>query len=371
MGDVRGLHPDDQQITTTEQIPGGPREDVPSALKDPRDTRFEAPLVDIDELMSGGPPPDGIPSIDDPLWLSIQDIGWLDDQEPVLLVEVNGQARAYPVQIMMWHELVNDTILDTPVTVSYCPLCNSAITLERRGNGRVFDFGTSGMLYQSAMVMYDRQTESLWSHFTGQAIIGYLVGTQLSLIPTSTISWGQFRQEHVTGLVLSKQTGHDRDYGRNPYPGYDDVGTSPFLFGGPVDDRLLAKTRVVGLRSNGDAVAIPLDNVASNGVMHATVGAVPVVVLHTGGLASALDGPGIVDGRDIGQTRVYRALVDSEELTFRRTDRGWEDQMGTTWSFLGRAIAGPNVGMRLEPIEYLDTFWFAWAAFMPNTRIQH
>lgn len=348
----------------------GPREDVPSALADPDDPVFSEPLVDVDELMSGGPPPDGIPSIDEPVGVLADSVDWLDGKEPVIFVSVDGEARAYPVQIMTWHELVNDVVVDTPITVSYCPLCNSAITYDRRAGGRVLEFGTSGMLYQSAMVMYDRQTESLWSHFTGQAIAGHLVGTELAFIPSSMISWDQFRNDHEGGLVLSKQTGHSRNYGRNPYPGYDDVQTSPFLFRGPIDDRLLAKTRVIGIRGENDSLAIPLENLAQHGVLEVTLGAEPVVVFHTGGLASALDGAEVAAGREVGQTMVFRAAISGDRLTFRKTLRGWEDQGGTTWSFLGRAVAGPRIGEQLQSLEHLDTFWFAWAAFMPETRIQ-
>jgi len=340
-------------------VASGPREDVPSALADPDDPVFGEPLVDVDELMSGGPPPDGIPSIDEPVWVLADSVDWLDGREPVIFINLNGQARAYPVQIMTWHELVNDVAADTPITMSYCPLCNSAIAYDRRARGRVLEFGTSGMLYQSAMVMYDRQTESLWSHFTGQAIAGHLVGTELDFIPSSMISWDQFRSDHDGGLVLSKQTGHSRNYGRNPYPGYDDVQTSPFLFRGPTDGRLLAKTRVIGIRGKTDSLAIPLENLAQHGVLHVTLDNERVVVFHTGGLASALDGAEVAEGRDVGQTMVLRAEIGGDPLTFRKTLKGWEDQGGTTWSFLGRAVAGPQSGEQLQPLEHLDTFWFA------------
>lgn len=371
--------PDADALTTADQAEREPgrqmasslREDVPSALTDPRNPVFSEPLIDMSQVISGGPPPDGIPSIDDPIWLPAQSVDWLEGREPVIYISSNSEAKAYPVQIMTWHELVNDAIGDTPITVSYCPLCNSAITYDRRTESRILEFGTSGMIYQSALVMYDRQTESLWSHFTGQAIAGHLVGTELGFIPSSMISWDQFRNDHVDGLVLSRETGYSRNYGRNPYPGYDDVGTSPFLFRGPVDDRLLAKTRVIGLRGETESLALSLEALAQEGVVHVTLDNAPVVVFHTGGLASALDGAGVADGRDIGQTMVFRAEIDGEPLSFRRTSSGWEDQSDTTWSFLGRAVSGPRAGQRLQVVEHLDTFWFAWAAFMPDTRIHH
>ena len=353
----------------TRQQPRGAHEDVPSALANAADFAFAPPLIDLGDLISGGPPPDGIPAIDDPALLPPDDVDWIHDREPVITVELHGEARAYPIQIMTWHELVNDTIGDTPLTVSYCPLCNSAIAYDRRAAGRILDFGTSGMLYQSAMVMYDRQTESLWSHFTGQAIAGHLVGTQLEIVPSSMISWEVFRDHHETGSVLSRQTGYARDYGRNPYPGYDDVTTSPFLFRGPVDDRLLAKTRVVGLRGGTDSIAIPLETLARDGVAHVTLDGTPIVVFHAPGLASALDRDAVALGQDTGQTIAFEASVEGDPVRFLRTDDGWQDDTGTTWTFLGRAVAGPRLGAHLSRTEHLDTFWFAWAAFMPETRI--
>src|ERR687891_499890 len=154
-------------------------------------------LVPLDEIISGGPPPDGIPAIDRPAFVSPSEAArWLVPKEPVLAVQVKGDARAYPLQILMWHEIVNDVVGGVPVTVTYCPLCNSGIVFERVVDGTTLDFGTSGKLYKSDLVMYDRQTESLWSHFTGQAVIGTLTGAQLELIPMSTVSWSDWLDAH-------------------------------------------------------------------------------------------------------------------------------------------------------------------------------
>ncbi|MCB1013324.1 MAG: DUF3179 domain-containing protein, partial [Microthrixaceae bacterium] len=218
------------------------------------------PLVDPDAIRSGGPPPDGIPSIDDPRFEVASSVDWIEDVEPVLVLEVDGDARAYPVQIMTWHEIVNDTVGGVPVTVSYCPLCNSAIAYVRRIDDRTLDFGTSGRLLNSSLVMYDRQTESLWSHFTGQAVIGVLTGTTLDTVPVTTVSWETFRTAHPEGLVLSRDTGFQRNYGRNPYPGYDDVTQLPYLFDGDPDGRLPAQTRVVAVRGNDGTIAVALDD---------------------------------------------------------------------------------------------------------------
>jgi hypothetical protein len=274
---------------TVDQVAAGPAEDVPSALNDLDDESFPDPLVDLDDLRSGGPPPDGIPAIDEPRFLEPDQVDFLDDVEPVMYLQVGEAARAYPMQIMTWHEIVNDTIDGVPVAVTYCPLCNTAVAYDRRLGDRVLDFGTSGMLYNSALVMYDRQTESLWSHFTAQGIVGHLAGEELDVYPVAIVSWADWRDAHPDGLVLGRDTGHERDYGRNPYPGYDDIDAPAFLFDGEVDDRLAAKQRVVGIERGGDAVAVRLDELADRGVVQVKVGDTDLVVWLAPGTASALD----------------------------------------------------------------------------------
>ncbi|MGD9752664.1 MAG: DUF3179 domain-containing (seleno)protein, partial [Acidimicrobiia bacterium] len=190
-------------LVSVPAIAGDPHTPTLSALGDPGNDAFPPPLVDPSDVRPGGPPPDGIPPIDQPRFERATSVEWLHDAEPVLSLEINGDARAYPIQIMTWHEIVNDAVGDVPVAVTYCPLCNSAIVYDRRADGRIFDFGTSGRLLHSSLVMYDRQTESLWSHFTGQAVIGTATGTTLETWPVSTISWESFRAAHPDGLVLS------------------------------------------------------------------------------------------------------------------------------------------------------------------------
>ncbi|HKX70388.1 MAG TPA: DUF3179 domain-containing protein, partial [Acidimicrobiales bacterium] len=256
--DARGSAADGT-ATTVDQAAPSPAEDVPSALDDPDDDSFPEPLIDTAELLSGGPPPDGIPAIDRPKFLAADYVDFLEDEEPVLAIEIGDDARAYPLQVMTWHEIVNDTVDGVPVAVTYCPLCNTAVAYDRRLGDRVLDFGTSGMLYNSALVMYDRQTESLWSHFTAEGIVGHLAGQELEVYPVAVVAWADWREAHPDGLVLSRDTGHDRDYGSNPYPGYDDIDSPAFLFEGEVDGRLAAKERVIGIERDGDAVAVRLD----------------------------------------------------------------------------------------------------------------
>jgi hypothetical protein len=361
---------DDGEAVAVEQVSSSPREDTVSALENATDDSLPAPLIDPDELLSGGPPPDGIPAIDEPKFVRAATATFLEDDEPVLAIEVDREARAYPIQIMTWHEIVNDTIAGRPVTVSYCPLCNSAIAYDRRLGDRVLDFGTSGLLYRSALVMYDRQTESLWSHFTGEAVIGTLTGEELELIPMSTVSWSDWLAANPDGLVLSRDTGHTRSYGENPYPGYDDVDDPPFLFEGETDDRLAAKERVVGIRQGSDAIAIRTAELFERRVVEIDLGGEPVVVWLEPGTASALDEFSVDGGRDVGATGVFDPVVDGRRLTFEAAEDGFRDrETGSTWDVLGNATGGPLAGSTLTPVEHVDTFWFAWAAFLPETRL--
>ena len=353
-----------------EQIAGDPPAVVASALDDPRAPGLPAPLIDLERLLAGGPPPDGIPPVDEPTFLRVPDVDFLDDGEAVLALEIDGDVRAYPIQIMTWHEIVNDTVGGIPVTVSFCPLCNSAVAYDRRLDGAVLDFGTSGMLYNSALVMYDRQTETLWSHFTAEALVGTSTGATLDTIPVSTVSWADFREAHPEGLVLSRQTGHVRDYGRNPYPGYDEPGEAPFLFDGEVDGRLAVKERVVGLEGGGAGVAVRTAELAEAGVVEVTLAGRELVVWLQAGTASALDDATVAGGRDVGATGVFEPVVDGRRLSFTRTDDGFvDDQTGTQWDIFGRAVGGPLAGAALEPYPHVDTFWFAWAAFLPDTDV--
>jgi hypothetical protein len=178
--------------TTPSQVePDAPDGSV-SALEDRFDPRLPEPLIPPDLVQSGGPPPDGIPPIDEPTFEPADAITWLEPDEPVLSLTVEDETRAYPLRVMTWHEIVNDTVAGIPVAVTYCPLCNSGVAFLRELDGRVLSFGTSGMLYADNLVMYDRQTESLWPQLTGQASIGVLTGQRLEAIPMGTVAWSEF-----------------------------------------------------------------------------------------------------------------------------------------------------------------------------------
>lgn len=208
--------------------------------------RHEVPFA---EFRSGGPPRDGIPPIDNPVFVDVEQAEpWLDEREPVIALEVGLVSRAYPLQILMFHEVVNDSLAGVPVAVTFCPLCYTALVFERPDvDGRTLTFGVSGNLRHSDMVLWDRQTESWWQQFSGRALVGRMTGRSLKRVPSAIVSWAAFKERHPEGRVLSRDTGHKRPYGKNPYAGYDDVDRQPFMYTGAVDDRHPPMTRVVGV----------------------------------------------------------------------------------------------------------------------------
>jgi Protein of unknown function (DUF3179) len=328
-------------------------------------------LVPLDEIISGGPPPDGIPAIDRPSFVSPGNASaWLRAKEPVLVLEVKGDARAYPLQILMWHEIVNDIVGGLPVTVTFCPLCNSGIVFERTVNGATLDFGTSGKLYKSDLVMYDRQSHSLWSQMDGRAIVGTRAGTQLKFVPANTVSFDEWRAAHPGGKVLSRETGHMRRYGVNPYESYDQPQLPPFLFRGQLDPRRPPKERVVGVKRGDVARAYPWPVLAERRVVHDRLGDVALVIFYQPGALSALDEHEITRSRAVGATAVFSPVVEGRALSFEAIPEGFRDrETGSIWTLLGHATKGAMAGRRLSPITHVDAFWFAWAAFHPSTSV--
>lgn len=359
-----------QTSSALPEVPSSPRQQVPSALDNPTGPGLPHPLVDPSRILPGGPPPDGIPAIDHPRFERAGQVSWLRPNEGVLAASVNGEDRAYPVQIVIWHEIVNDTVGGIPVAITYCPLCNTAIAYDRRVGSLVLDFGTSGKLYNSDLVAYDRQTRSLWVQFLGQAVAGVLTGTELRAFPLSTVSWADWHRGHPDGWVLSRDTGYSRSYGENPYPGYDDIRSSPFLFSGHTDGRMAAMTRLVGLDEDGDSVAVLLDDLRRRRVVEVSIASRSVVVWQMAGTASALAGSTVAGGPDIGATGAFISVLDGRKLHFEPTSAGFRDrETGSAWNVLGRATNGPLIGRALTPVAHVDTFWFAWAAFRPSTRV--
>jgi len=340
-------------------------------ISDDWNTDWNRHTVPYSELLALLPARDGIPAIDEPVYISSEEAAeWLAPQEPVIAFENNGDARAYPLQIMTYHEIVNDEVGGDPVTVTFCPLCNSAIVFDRRLNGEVYDFGTSGWLRNSDLVMYDRNTESLWQQFTGEGIVGEMAGEQLAFLPSLMVSFADFQEAFPEGVILSRQTGHNRPYGQNPYPGYDRIGENPFAFAGVPDGRLAAMERVIAVSLDETDIAYPLKLLADEGVINDNQVGQDLVLFHTGGTASALDSPLILMGADVGATGVFDPNLNGEKLTFSKDgDSIVDEQTGSSWNILGQAVNGPLAGEVLAPLVHGDHFWFAWAAFKPDTII--
>lgn len=334
-------------------------------------TDFTRHTVSLSEIVSGGPPKDGIPALDKPSFEAVEAAGkWLKSKEPVILFERSGDFRAYPMQILIWHEIVNDTVGGVPAAITFCPLCNTAIAFDRRLDGRVLDFGTTGKLRFSDLVMYDRQTESWWQQITGEAIVGMLAGKRLTPLPAQIVAWETFRATFPTGKVLSRKTGFPRSYGANPYVGYDDINSSPFLYSGPRDDRLRPMERVVTVSIGSEDVAYPFRTLEQRRVVNDTGGGTPIVVIFVKGVASALDKSSIADSRDIGTAAVFLRRVEGRTLTFTRAgDDVIDTQTRSTWNILGQSTAGRLRGKRLTPVVSGQHFWFSWVVFKPKTRI--
>lgn len=256
-------------------------------------------VTDWDEILSGGPPKDGIPALSDPDFIAVGSERRLSAREPVITLELAGQTpRAYPVRYLMWHEIVNDAVGGLPVAVTFCPLCNSGITFDRRVQGQVLTFGVSGKLRHSDMVMYDRETESWWQQAIGEGIVGDMTGVELQSLPSWMESWADFQARNPDGLVMDEPDTR-RNYGANPYVQYDS-SDRPFLYSGELPPHNIpALARVIRV---GDR-AWPMTRIAAAG----EIAEAGVVLTWSAGQASALDTQDIGAGRDVGTVRVRNA----------------------------------------------------------------
>ena len=286
---------------------------APAAAGEKNGFVLEPASVDAAEILAGGPPRDGIPALDAPKTVAASAAPW-DDDERVIGVAIAGQARAYPLAILVWHELVNDTLGGQPILVSYCPLCGTGIVFDRRIGGKTRRFGVSGLLYRSDLLLYDRETESLWSQISAHAVTGPSRGARLRLIRSEVTTWGEWKSAHPSSRVLSRETGHRRRYDEGPYGDY--ALTERLLFPVPRDARYHPKMPTVGLRvAGGAARAYPAEEVMRAG--------------------------GEVRERFAGHP--VRVAYDGEEQLFR--------------------VEAP------APVEVIEGYWFAWAAFHPDTEV--
>lgn len=275
--------------------------------------------IPLDEIVGGGPPKDGIPPIDKPKFVSASQADFITDEEPGLSVEIDGIARFYPFQILVWHEIVNDTVNGKRVVVTYCPLCLSGIVFDPVVKGERVEFGTSGKLWNSNLVMYDRKTDSLWSQILGEAIVGEMTGTKLAVLPSDMIRFGDFKKKHPAGEVLSRDTGAARFYGQDPY---GDYYTSPgtYFSVSHKDDRLGEKEFILGIVVEGKAKAYS-----------------PEAIKKKGQIEDKFQGKTIV--------AKYEPDIDAVRLFEKKLDGS------------------------LERINPFASFWFSWAAAHPDTEL--
>ncbi|WP_337862674.1 DUF3179 domain-containing protein [Nitrososphaera sp.] len=322
-------------------------------------------IVPPEKIVSGGPPRDGIPSIDSPKFTSASGAG-LEDGDLVIGLAIEGDAKAYPLKILVWHEIVNDVVGGEPVAVTYCPLCFTSQVFKRTLSGdessAAAEFGTSGKLYNSNLVMYDRSTESLWSQALGQAIAGERAGERLERVPFDLAQWGDWKRLYPQSRVLSQDTGFDRPYGSDPYGNYY---TSPEIYF-PVenrDGRLGPKEVVVGFESNGVYRAYPLQKIENEHVINDSIGSsdgdrlsvllVSQYPFMTRAFDRELDGGG------------WQQVLKFDYKDGKVTDR----QTASTWDVEGVATDGPMKGAKLKRLPFDIGFWFEWAAFHPGTEL--
>ena len=310
-------------------------------------------IVPLDKIKSGGPPKDGIPSIDNPKFAPVSESQFVPDTTFVIGLDINGEKRAYPLFIMVWHEIVNDSVGGVPVAVTYCPLCFTNQVFERVIDGKEVEFGTSGKLYNSNLVMYDRLTDSYWSQALGVAITGELTGYELKRIPFDVISWADWKTLHPDTLVLTTETGHIRSYGVDPY---GDYYTDPrILF--PVeheDDRMHPKELILGFHESDVYKAYKQDDVESAIVINDIFNNKPMMLVS---LFS-------------GDSRAFDRTVNDKVLTFDFVDNVIIDlESKSKWNYDGVATSGSMEGIQLVRLPFNPGFWFEWVAFHPDTEV--
>lgn len=301
-------------------------------------------------------------------------------REPVMVVEINGAAKAYPLNMLSTHEIANDSLAGVPLLATFCPLCNSGIVYDRRltynRKDYLLDFEVSGMLRKSDMVMADRQTESWWQQLSGTAIVGKLAGAQLKAIPSLILSVEDFFNRYPNGKILSKNTGianAESSYGLNYYTHYESPDGKPYRrFFDPdeIDPRLPPMERVIDIRSQGEFKIYPLSTLASMGVLNDTFNSKPVVFFHRKGIVSVLDEKVISQSNDIGTVTVFSAMLEGEILSFKKVNGSFMDTYtGSVWDITGRCIRGKLIGKQLTIEPHGIHFAFAWLAFHPESKI--
>jgi hypothetical protein len=335
------------------------REDYPSRIR-------------VEEIQWGGVLVDGIPALDNPSMIPGDEADYLIAQEPVFGIALNGDARAYPLRILDWHEMANDVVGGVPVSLAYCTLCGAGIAYDGRApDGNTYTFGSSGFLYRSNKLMYDRQTRSLWNQLTGEPVLGKLAASdvRLSLLPVVLTSWSEWLGQHPDSQVLSLETGYDRDYELGAAYG-DYFASENTMF--PVWQRsqeLPQKARVYALRLDGIPKAYALDKLVTEQVVNDTLGETPVVLVAQRGSVD-VEGEnrrvGAVIYNSGGEVRAYQR--GSHTFTPGSQPGKLVDEGGGTWQVTEDALVGPD-GENAPRLSGHLAYWFGWYAFFPNTLI--
>jgi hypothetical protein len=315
----------------------------------------------------GGVAVDGIPALHQPILLSSEEATYLTPEEPVFGVSLNGESHAYPLRILDWHELVNSTIGGVPVSLAYCTLCGSGIAYDgRASDGNTYTFGSSGLLFRSNKLMYDRETRTLWNQFTGEPSFGPLAGTDVTLerLPVVLTSWQAWREQHPDTRVLSLETGYVRPYSLGESYGQY-FGSADTLF--PVwqrRDDLDTKSRVFGLEADGATKAYPLATLVEEQVVNDALADEPHVIIAARGTVEVWpDGATYEAG---GEVRAYERADHS--FVPGTNEDSLTDENGAAWQVTEDALVGPD-GERLERLAGHLAYWFGWYAFYPRTEI--
>jgi len=316
----------------------------------------EKHIIPLEQIVSGGPPPDGIPSIDSPKFISANDGDkFLADSDKVVGININGDIRAYPLQILVWHEIVNDNVGGIPVAITYCPLCFTNKVFGRTVNNTILEFGTSGKLYNSNLVMSDRLSKSLWSQALGEGIVGKYAGIKLQRLPFDVAYWKDWKDLYPQSKVLSKDTGSARPYGVDPY---GDYYTSPdILF--PIsnrDNRLGLKEVVIGLEDERLYKAYKLQDIEKLKVINDQFNNNSVALFSLHPIMAR-----VFDSSVNGQTLIFQYSPTNNKFTDKQT--------GSQWDFEGKSVEGPLKGKHLMRLPFDEGYWFEWVAFHPTTKL--
>lgn len=325
-------------------------------------------------------PKGSFPTLDKPKFVSKSEgLEMFFSKEPVIVVEFNGVAKAYSLNILTMHEISNDELEGIPILVTYCPLCNSGMVYNRsinhHGKKEILEFEASGMLRNSDMVMLDRKTETLWQQLMGTAIVGTYNETQLDIIPSIIISVEEFFTRYPEGQILSKKTGYseiEKKYGYNPYKKYDEKENpiQHFFNSDKVDKRLPALERIVDVEHNGAYKIYSFSSASKNGVINDTFKTKKVVLFYKPGTVSILDENDISTSKDVGSVTVFNAVIDKQHLTFKKENNVFVDtKTNSKWDITGHCYEGILKGKQLQIEPHSNHFAFAWLAFNPDSEI--